>query len=53
MRITYEPGDGTFEVVLGKYEEFPDEWNILNATVLREYEPGKFQIIKHFGTIKE
>lgn len=41
MTVSFDQGDGSFEVHLEKHEPLPQEWNIPGVYVLRD-----FQVIK-------
>ena len=52
MRVGFEPGDGSFEVVLEHNEPVPPEWNIPGAVILRESTPI-YRVIKPLGEVLE
>ena len=51
MLQTFEPGDGSFEIILGPEEQLPAEWNISGVIVLRETKPNNFVVIKDYTQI--
>jgi hypothetical protein len=48
MKVTFEPGDGSFEVILEDKEPLPPEWNVLGVAVLREISPKTYRLIKDY-----
>lgn len=42
MKVSYEPGDGSFEVILSAEEILPDAWNRPDTRVFREVVPNHF-----------
>jgi hypothetical protein len=51
MRQSFEPSDGSFEVILDKDECLDPGWNIPGVVVFRETEPNKFTRIKDYMEI--
>lgn len=48
MRTCFEPGDGTFEVILDKDEPIPQVYNVLGVCILRELAPNVFRVVKDY-----
>lgn len=46
MRIGFEPGDGSFTIILQNGEVIPRQWNIEGITIMRETEPNRYQYVK-------
>ncbi len=47
MKVYFEPGDGSFEIILESQETVPQEWKgRADTTVLREVAPNIFQVEK-------
>ncbi len=46
MRIGFEPGDGSFTIILQNGEVIPRQWNIEGVTMMRETEPNRYQYVK-------
>jgi hypothetical protein len=46
MTISFEPGDGSFEIHLDATERLPRVWNRPGVTVLRSL-PSCFSYVKH------
>lgn len=46
MTVTFEPGDGSFEITLQPGEPLPEEWNKPGVTVLRETTTNHFVVEK-------
>lgn len=42
MKITFEPGSGSFEIILESDEALPVEWERPDTHVLRETSPNCF-----------
>lgn len=50
VTITFEPGDGSFDVTLSENEPFTAEWNVPCALVIRHHQSG-YVILKHRGRV--
>ena len=44
MKISFEPGDGSFEITLQPGEVLSNRWRVPGVTVLRETQPGHFTV---------
>lgn len=52
MSISFEPGDGSFDIVLEHAEELPVEWNISGVQVHRRSADGQsMSVIKTYSEI--
>lgn len=55
MHMSFEPGDGSFHVVLSEHEPVPAEWNIPPAEIWREVaadsQAGGYVIVKKLGEV--
>lgn len=52
MRLSFEPGDGSFEIWLEADEALPAEWaKEPAAMVLRTASDGHISIVKHMGDV--
>ena len=49
MTVSFEPGDGSFEIILDAYEAFPQEWNIPSAFVMRRVSSCQYVTLKCLG----
>ncbi len=49
--VSFEPGDGSFEVTLDEKEPFPTEWNKFGVYVLRADGNGGYYEVKDYQEI--
>jgi hypothetical protein len=52
MRVSHEPGDGSFSVVIGPDEPVPQEWARCKAAeIWRELRDGTKRCVKQIGEV--
>lgn len=51
MTMSFEPGDGSFELTLANGESLPAEWNVSGVAAFRETTPGTYTLIKGYNQI--
>jgi hypothetical protein len=51
MKISFEPGDGSFEIILEGNEKLPAAWNAKGVIVLRKVSPHNYECVKTYSEI--
>jgi hypothetical protein len=51
VTVSFEPGDGSFEVLLSETDPIPVEWVIPAAIILRS-SPDGYRVVKPLGSFE-